>query len=134
MATLTGENGAVKFGIDSAGSGTTVAEVRSWTIEHTKDVIEDTAMGDGARTYLSGLHSFTGTMECMFDTAQTNVSVFNPSSDADLFVEFYPNENAGVKYEGKVIVTSVSRSASFDDLVTVTVSFQGSGILHESAI
>jgi len=134
MATLTGENGAVKFGTDSAGAGTPVAEVRSWTVEHTKDVIEDTAMGDGARTYLSGLTQFTGTMECMFDTAQTNISVFDPANDADLFVEFYPAESTGVKYEGKVIVTSVSRTASFDDLVTVTVAFQGSGILHETAI
>ena len=64
MATLTGENGKVMFGDDSGGASTQVAEVRSWTIEHTKDVIEDTRMGDGSRTYKSGLNQFTGTMEC----------------------------------------------------------------------
>lgn len=133
MSTLTGENGKVMFGADSGGASTQVAEVRSWTVEHTKDVIEDTAMGDAARTYLSGLHQFTGTMECMYDTAQTNASVFDPANDATLSVEFFPAAT-GVKYVGDVIVTSVSRTASFDDLVTVSVSFQGSGILHEESI
>jgi predicted secreted protein len=133
MATLTGENGKVMFGDDSGGASTQVAEVRSWTIEQTKDVIEKTKMGDSARTYLSGLHQFTGTMECMYDTAQTSASVFDPASDANISVEFFP-ATTGVKYVGDVIVTSVSRTASFDDLVTVTVSFQGSGVLHEETI
>tara|TARA_Y200000002_G_C22595947_1_gene627337 strand:- start:107 stop:511 length:405 start_codon:yes stop_codon:yes gene_type:complete len=131
MATLTGETGKVMFGSDSGSAGTQVAEVRSWTVEHTKDVIEDTAMGDAARTYLSGLHQFTGTMECLYDTAQTaTVAVFDPASDSQIEVEFFPAAT-GVKYIGKVIVTSVSRTASFDDLVTATVSFQGTGVLQE---
>lgn len=133
MATLTGENGKVMFGDDSGGASTQVAEVRSWTIEHTKDVIEDTAMGDPARTYLSGLHQFTGTMECMFDTANTNLAVFDPANDNTLSVEFFPAAT-GVKYVGDVIVTSVSRTASFDDLITVSCAFQGSGVLHEQTI
>jgi len=133
MATLTGENGKVMFGDDSGGASTQVAEVRSWTIEHTKDVVEDTAMGDGARTYISGLTQFTGTMECMYDTAQTSASVFDPANDANISVEFFP-ATTGVKYVGDVIVTSVSRTASFDDLVTVSCSFQGNGILHEETI
>jgi serine protease inhibitor len=133
MATLTGENGKVMFGDDSGGASTQVAEVRSWTIEQTKDVIEKTKMGDSARTYLSGLHQFTGTMECMYDTAQTSASVFDPANDANISVEFFP-ATTGVKYVGDVIVTSVSRTASFDDLVTVSCSFQGNGVLHEEAI
>lgn len=133
MATLTGENGKVMFGDDSGGASTQVAEVRSWTVEHTKDVVEDTALGDSARTFKSGLHQFTGTMECMYDTAQTSASVFDPANDAAISVEFFPAAT-GVKYVGDVIVTSVSRTASFDDLVTVTVSFQGTGVLHEETI
>ena len=41
MSTYTGENGTVKIGSDSAGESA-IAEVRSWTVEHTKDVVEDT--------------------------------------------------------------------------------------------
>ena len=135
MATLTGESGKVMFGDDSGGASTQVAEVRSWTVEHTKDVIENTSMSEagGHRTYLSGLSQFTGTMECMYDTAQTSPAVFDPANDAALSVEFFPAAT-GVKYVGDVIVTSVSRTASFDDLVTVSVSFQGTGVLHEEDI
>jgi predicted secreted protein len=131
MATLTGENGTVKYGTDSAGSFTAVAEVRSWTVEHTKDVIEDTVMGDAARTFKAGLHAWTGSMEIMVDTSLTGEdnAILNPSDDAALFVQFYPNSSTGEYFQGEVLVTSVSRNASFDDMVTASVSFQGTGPL-----
>lgn len=137
MATFTGENGTVKVidSNDSAG-GTNIAEVRSWTVDHTKDVIEDTVMGDAARTYKSGLHQFTGSMEVIYDSTHTSNAyhAFDPSNDTTLGVEFYPSETTGEKFTGNVIVTSVSRTASFDDLVTATVSFQGTGALTTSSV
>jgi|SRR6056300_694366 len=134
MATYTGENGTVKIGSDSAGE-VAIAEVRSWTVEHTKDVIEDSVMGDSARTYKSGLHQFTGSMEVVYDDGHTAASdAFRPDNDGDLFIEFFPNTTSGEKFSGKVIVTSVSRTASFDDLVTASVSFQGTGPLGIEAV
>ena len=133
MATYTGENGSVKVD-DSAGSLQTIAEVRSWTLDHTKDVIEDTVMGDAARTYKSGLHQFTGTMEVVYDDNTSNDPAFNLASDTSLTVEFFPNTSSGTKFTGEVIVTSVSRNASFDDLVTATVNFQGTGALTAANI
>ena len=81
MATFTGENGQVNItSADSAGV-VTVAEVRSWTVEHSKDVIEDTVMGDAARTYQSGLHQFTGSMEVVYaSTHSTATNAFDPGS------------------------------------------------------
>lgn len=131
MATYTGENGQVK--IDDSGTLATVAEVRSWTLEHTKDVIESTSMGDAARTYKSGLHQFTGSMEVVYDDADTEKDFFDPASDTELTAEFYPNDSAGKKFTGEIIITSVSRSASYDDLVTATVNFQGTGALSVAA-
>jgi hypothetical protein len=137
MATFTGENGAVYIGSDSAGE-VQVAEVRSWTVEHTKDVVEDTVMGDGARTYKAGLHQFTGTMEVVYDSAHasnaTYGDAFRPDADGALYVEFYPSTASGEKYTGQVLVTSVSRSASFDDLITASVSFQGTGVLDIESV
>lgn len=132
MATFTGENGAVYVG-GSSGGEAAVAEVRSWTVEHSKDVIEDTVMGDEARTYKAGLHQFTGSMEVVYDSTHssnaTNGDVFRPDMDDPLYVEFYPDTTTGEKYTGQILVTSVSRSASYDDLVTATVNFQGTGVL-----
>jgi len=50
MATTTGSSGVVKLQV----AGTTVAvvgEVRSYTIDGAADTIEDSVMGDTARTY-----------------------------------------------------------------------------------
>jgi len=130
MATFTGENGKVDITAEDSAGLTTVAEVRSWTVEHSKDVIEDTVMGDAARTYKSGLHQFSGSMEVVYDSDHTGASnAFDPSQDGALSVEFYPDATSGQKFSGSVIVTSVSRTASFDDLVTATVNFQGTGAL-----
>jgi predicted secreted protein len=135
MATLTGENGTVKFGTDSAGSFTAIAEVRSWTVEHTKDVIEDTVMGDAARTYKNGLHTWTGSMEVLYDTTQGGgLSIFNPGDDSVLYVEFYPSSASGEKFSGQVLVTSVSRNATYDDMITASVAFQGTGPLIVASV
>ena len=133
MATYTGENGKVEITAEDSAGTVTVAEVRSWTVEHTKDVIEDTVMGDAARTYKPGLHSFTGSMEVVYDDAHTGSSnAFNPDQDGALSVEFWPSTSGGEKFTGSVIVTSVSRTASYDDLVSATVNFQGTGALTAS--
>ena len=137
MATFEGSQGAVRIidTADSAGFGKNIAEVRSWTVEHTKDVIEDSVMGDTARTYKHGLQQFTGSMEVIYDSTHTaSTRAFDPTHEDALTVEFYPNEASGKKYSGSILVTSVSRTASFDDLVTATVNFQGSGTLTEASV
>jgi predicted secreted protein len=136
MATLTGQLGQVKIGNDSAGAETAIAEVRSWTVEHTKEVIENTSMGDNSRTYLNGLLDFTGSMEVIYDTGHTAATkAFSPDSNDDLFVDFITSTAAGSqKFSGEVIVTSVSRTASYDDLITATVNFQGTGGLTTATI
>ena len=136
MATFTGESGQVDITHEDTAGLTTIAEVRSWTVEHTKDVIEDTVMGDAARTYKSGLHQFTGSMEVIYDDGHTAASnAFDASQDGDLSVEFHTTApgGGGQKFSGSIIVTSVSRTASFDDLITATVNFQGSGALTIAA-
>jgi len=135
MATFTGENGKVEITAEDSAGTVTVAEVRSWTVEHTKDVIEDTVMGDAARTYKSGLHQFTGSMEVVYDSGHSDATnAFDPAQDGALSVEFYPDASTGQKFSGSVIVTSVSRTASFDDLVTATVNFQGTGALTIASV
>ena len=49
MATHTGSEGTIKIGSDTLG------EIRSYTLESTGEVIEDTSMGDSARSYKAGL-------------------------------------------------------------------------------
>jgi|TARA_X000001382_G_scaffold55681_1_gene38145 predicted secreted protein len=147
MSTLTGELGQVKIDkTDSAGGVTAIAEIRSWTLTHNQDTIEDTVMGDGARTYKKGLTNFSGSFEGMYDSSHiaTNGAVFDldaTSDDGDttdsgiLTGEFITSSASGSKkYTGELLITSIERSASFDDMVTFTANFQGSGVLTEGSV
>jgi len=59
MATHKGSEGVVKVGAN------TVAEVRSYTITESADTLEDTSMGDSARTYKPSLTTFTGSIDAL---------------------------------------------------------------------
>lgn len=128
MANYQGNNGTVKIK-SGADTLTAVADVRSWSITMTRDVVENTAMGDDFRTYLKGLQSYTGSMEIVYNDSESSVvdTAINPDTDAAVTVEFYADSNnsSTAKFVGTVIVTSFSASNSYDGLMTATVEFQG---------
>ena len=140
MAVLTGEKGTVKVDTNDSATPVAIADVRSWTITHTADTVETTSMdSNGARTFAKGLTQFTGSMEVVYndDHVSTNGAVFNPedAQDGTLSIEFFTSTDVGAKkYTGECLVTSVTRTSSYDDLITATVDFQGSGSLVEAAV
>ena len=102
-------------------------------------------MGDGARTYKKGITNFSGSFDGVFDSSHTatNQNVFDldrttattPDSPGVMTGEFITSTVAGSKkYTGELLITSIDRTASFDDLVTFTANFQGSGALTEGAV
>jgi len=129
MATHKGSEGVIKVGANS------VAEIRSYSIDETADTLEDTSIGDSARTYKPSLTSFTGSMDVFWDETDTNgQGALSIGSEVTLNV--YPEgETSGdTYYTGTAIVTGVTRSASFDGLVEASISVQGSGALSESTV
>lgn len=129
MATHKGSEGVVKVGAN------TVAEVRSWTIAESADTLEDTSMGDTARTYKSSLTTFTGSLDVFWDeTDSTGQGALTIGAEVTFAV--YPEGDASTDtyYTGTAIVTEVSRTASFDGLVEASVSLQGTGALSESTV
>ena len=126
MAVQKGSEGLIKVG------SATVAEVRSYSLEESADVVEKTAMGDSSRSYLSTLTQFTASVDVFFDetdTAQTALSV-----GSTVTLEVYPegDSTGDTYYNGSAIVTGFTKSASFDGLVEASVSLQGSGGLTTS--
>jgi hypothetical protein len=63
MAILTGNNGVVKLDASVGGSVATIANVRNFSVELTRDTIETTTMGVDVRTYLTGLSSWSGSAD-----------------------------------------------------------------------
>lgn len=132
MATTTGSSGVVKLQV----SGTTVAvvgEVRSYTIDGSTDTIEDSVMGDTARTYKAGLENSTVTLECYWDDSDAQQLVLDNRASIDF--EIYPTgTGTGEKYySGTGVVTSRSITAAFDGMVEASFSLQVSGAVTEAS-
>ena len=65
MATHTGSEGTLKVGAN------TIGEIRSFSISESADTLEDTSMGDVARTYKSSLT--TSLVQLMFSGTRLTV-------------------------------------------------------------
>ena len=127
MATHAGSEGTVKVGANA------IAEIRSFSVEETGDTIDDSTMGDTARTYLAGLKTYTASIDCLWDetnaTGQGALTV-----GATVTLNLYPEgATAGdIYYTGSAIVTGRTITASFDGLVEMSITCQGSGGLTQS--
>jgi predicted secreted protein len=129
MATHKGSEGTVKVGSNA------VAEIRSYSIEESADTLEDTSMGDSARTYKPSLTNFSGSLDVFWD--ETDASGQGALSiGSEVTLNFYPegDTSGDTYYSGSAIVTGVSRTASFDGLVEASISVQGNGALTESTV
>jgi len=129
MATTTAANGVIKVG------SADVAEVTGYSIEYQSDTVEDTVIGDTARTYKSTLKSFTASLDVQWDPATA-------SNQDDLVVgteitfQIYPEgETAGdTYYTGSGIVTGRSVTSSVGEMVTASFTVQGSGDLTTTTV
>ena len=129
MATHSGKSGLVKNGSN------TVAEVRSWTLNTQADVIEDTAMGDAARTYLEGLTSADASIEVYWDETDTNGQVaLAPGTSVTLVL--YPEgaDSSDTYYTGTALVTSKSITGSFDGMVEASISATYTGAVTTATV
>ena len=123
MATFKGKDGVVKVGSNAIG------EIRNFSVEESADTIEDTSMGDSARTYKDSLTQFTASIDALFDDGDTAQTALTIGSSATF--SFLPEGDSSGKYSlsGSGIVTGISRSQSYDGLVEISFSLQGSGAL-----
>lgn len=129
MATHTGSEGTVKVGSD------TIAEIRSFSIEESADTLETTTMGDTARTYSSSLTTFTGSVDVFWDETDTS-GQGALTIGASVTLNLYPegDTSGDTYYTGTAIVTGRTINSSFDGLVEMSISVQGSGALTETTV
>lgn len=123
MATHTGSEGTLKVGAN------TIGEIRSFSISESADTLEDTSMGDVARTYKSSLTTFTGSVDVFWDEA--DVGQMALIVGASVTFSAYPEgATAGDKYyTGTAIVTGLTVNSSFDGMVEASITLQGTGAL-----
>jgi hypothetical protein len=129
MATETSANGVIKVG------STAIAEVTGYSITYTSDTVEDTVMGDSARTYKPTLKSYTASIDCMYDqTDTTGQGALDVGSE--ITYSLYPSgETSGdIYFTGSGIITSKALNGSTGEMISATFEVQGSGDLTESSV
>jgi len=129
MATHAGSEGTVKVGTDA------IAEIRTFSIEETADTLDDTSMGDTARTYKASLTTFTGSLDVFWDETDT-AGQGALTVGATVTLNLYPEgDTTGDSYlTGSAIVTTRSVSSSHDGLVEMSISVQGTGALTTATV
>ena len=123
MAVHHGKEGQVAIG------GTAVGELTSFTLETTGDVVESTKMEDGAKSFIAGRTSFSGTLEMHFD--ETDSGQTQLVSGASLTFKLLPegSSSGDRKFEGAGIVTGMSVNQPLAGVVARSDTFQGTGAL-----
>lgn len=129
MATHAGSEGTVKVGSNA------IAEIRSFSIEETADTLEDTTMGDTARTYKSSLTSFSGSVDVLWDETDSS-GQGALTIGAEVTLNLYPEGDAAsdTYLTGSAIVTGRSISSSYDGLVEMSITVQGNGALTTTTV
>lgn len=137
MANYEGSAGTVKI---KSGSDalTAIASVRGWSMDITRDVVENTSMASGGvRTYKKGLQTYSGSMDIVYDDSENTIvsAALTPDTDDAVSVEFYSDSAVdATKFAGDVIITGYSVTASYDGLTEASVSFQGTGAITTASI
>ena len=129
MATHKGSEGLVKIGSN------TIAEVTSFTIDHTADMIEDTELSDTDKTFIADKNSWTASIEAHWDetdsTGQGAMTV-----GASVTLNLYPEGDTGgdTYFTGTALITSISRGNAEGSTVTAAFSLQGTGTLTTTTV
>ena len=117
MATHTGVAGVVKVGTN------TVAEVRSFTLDTTAELLEDTALTDTSKSFQVGKKGATASVECFWDETDTNgqIAIAEGSSVA---LNLYPEgaTSGDYYYSGTYLITANSVSVPTDGIIEATFS------------
>ena len=128
MATFSGNDGVVKSGSNA------VAEVRSFTVTESIETVDDSAMGDTARTHKTGLKSWSGTIECHFDDTDTAQQGLAVGSSITLNLQPEGDTSGDFLLTGTATITEVTHTNTIDNIVERTFNFLGNGELTETTV
>ena len=129
MATHTGSAGLVKVGTN------TIAEVRSFTLDTTAELLEDTTLTDTSKTFQVGKKGATASIECFWDETDSNGQIaIAEGSQVTLYL--YPEgaDSGDYYFGGTWLVTANSVSTPTDGMIEGTFSATLTGALTRGTV
>ena len=129
MANHTGVSGLVKVGSN------TIAEVWSFTIDTTAEVIEDTTLTDSSRSYQVGKKGATATVDCWWDETDTNGQIAI-AEGSQVALNLYPEsaDSGDYYYSGTFIIGSNSVSIPTDGIIEASFNATMTGALTRGTV
>jgi len=117
-----GSEGVAKVGTS------TISEIRDWSLSESAETIDDTVLGDTARTKKAGLTDASGSLTAFWDESDTS-GQGAMTVGSEISLNLYPEgATSGDTYATlTAIITEKGISTSLDGMVETSVSFEANG-------
>lgn len=123
MARIHGRRGRIYLGIASdTASAEPLPFFARWTINHSTDKAEVTAMGDANKVYVSGLADATGSFSGFYDDATAQTYTAATDGLARKFY-LYPSTLTNSQYWFGTILVDMTVEGGVDSAVTVSANW-----------
>ena len=129
MANHTGVSGLVKVGTN------TVAEVRSFTLNTTTELLEDTTLTDTSKSYQVGKKGATVSVECFWDETDTNGQIAI-AEGSQVALNLYPEgaDSGDYYFSGTWLISGNSISTPTDGIIEATFDATLTGALTRGTV
>tara|TARA_Y100001951_G_scaffold13203_1_gene8505 strand:+ start:121 stop:510 length:390 start_codon:yes stop_codon:yes gene_type:complete len=129
MANHTGTSGLVKVGTN------TIAEVRSFTINTTSELLEDTTLTDTSKSYQVGKKGATVSVECFWDETDTNGQIAI-AEGSQVALNLYPEgaDSGDYYFSGTWLISGNSISTPTDGIIEATFDATLTGALTRGTV
>lgn len=129
MAKHHGKGGTVKFGSNE------VAHVTKFSVSETVETADSTEMGSTAQEHLVGISSWSGSLDCHYDPADTTGQASIDIGESVTLNLYTDGDASGKKYlSGTATVTQISIDSDMASVVKASFQFKGSGTLSRSTV
>lgn len=129
MAKVKGDDGVVKIGVN------TVASVVRFTLDETMDIIEDTDLGDTAKTHVAGNTMWSAEIECRWDKADTTgQGAMTIGAEVAISLQPEGDVTGDETRSGNALVTARGAVNEKGAMVTQNFSLTGNGALTVGSV
>ncbi|WP_299077935.1 hypothetical protein [uncultured Paraglaciecola sp.] len=129
MAKVRGRDGVVKIGANTVGA------VVGFSLEETMEPIDDTELNSVEMTHVSGDTSWSATIECMWDKADTTgQGAMTIGASVALILQPEGDTSGDETRSGTASIVSKASANAKGEMVSQSFSLQGSGALTVGAV
>lgn len=127
MAAIKGLDVLIKVGSQVVGGQ------RNASIELSAESIDTTTKQSGGwSTKTAGVKSWTSSCDGVYFIDDAGIKAVYTAFEAGNEIDLEFSNASGVYHKGKAIITSISEEAGQDDVVSYTMSFEGTGALDST--